>query len=153
MRRWEAEEVSSAMWLAELKWRAGPGFPRQFPWGPLLAVWAPSMPSVFLEFMISQEGNAEKSSGSFTFRILFLSPILHRGGWGPTTACGLGLGAEPLGDSWELRGGEALTRPLARLVRPSRAHPTAPRQGWSDLDLCLCTSGWVVSQARPSPHC
>lgn len=83
----------------------------------------------------------------------FLSPILHRGGWGPTTACGLGLGAEPLGDSWELRGGEALTRPLARLVRPSWAHPTAPGQGWSDLDLCLCTSGWVASQARSSPHC
>lgn len=25
----------------------------------------------FLKFMISQEGNAEKSSGSFTFRIFF----------------------------------------------------------------------------------
>lgn len=42
--------------------RAGPGLPRWFPREPLLAVWAPSVPSLsFSECTLAREGNTEKA--------------------------------------------------------------------------------------------
>lgn len=48
--------------------RAGPGLPRRFPRGPLLAVWAPLVPSLsFPRTHTNQGGKCRKSRGSFTF--------------------------------------------------------------------------------------
>ena len=94
-------------------------------------------------------GKCREKQRFFYLQNLLLSPILHRGGWGPTTACGWGLGAEPLGDSWELRGGEALARPWQGWFAHPRPIPQPlARAGLTSTCVCACLDGWHPKHAQ-----